>query len=316
MAPRIHVPLIVLLVLLFPPFFPTAGANPREAGRVVAAIDQRLITERDLDFWVLEERLTDPLLWEVPEEQLRPGLVTRAIDEILLADWAETQLEELPQQLLRERTRDMHQRYRDAAGGDEPLRGYLEDSGLEPEELQEWLERRARHRLLIEQAISSRLPVGLEDALEGSARDAARMQVANLMVRVGGNREAAWERALEIRRQIAGGLTFPQAVRLYSDDELARMTGGDLGWLIPDELAPPLWDAAAKLRRGEVTLPVYWQGAFHIVQLVDYETERQRAFFSALRREELIRLHEQRGIRRIRLAAGYELEPLPEIPQP
>ncbi|MCC5875758.1 MAG: peptidylprolyl isomerase [Candidatus Sumerlaeia bacterium] len=303
---------ILLLLLLLPS---AVMASPMEASRIAAAVDQRIITESDLDFWILEARLSDPLLWELPEEDLRQDYISPAIDEIMLADWAETILEELPADLLRQRTRDLHRRLRDQAGGETRLIGFLEDSSLEPEDLLDWLERRARHRLLIEQAIASRLPMGMEDAMEGGARDAVALRVSVLIVRIGSDREAAWERALTIRREIAGGLSFSNAVRLFSEDPHARQTGGDLGWLTHDELAKPLWDEAIKLRRGDVTLPIMWNNRYYMIQLMDFETERQRAFIKALRREELTRIHEQREIRRIRLAEGYTLDPLPEIPE-
>lgn len=304
---------MMLLLGLYAPY--GLPAAPMEAGRIAAAVDQRLITESDLDFWIFEARLSDPLLWELTEEELRPEFVTPAIDEILLADWAETLLEELPVALLRQRTRELHQRLRDQAGGETRLLGFLEDSSLDPEDLLDWLERRARRRLLIEQAIASRLPMGMEDAMEGGARDAVALRVSVLLVRIRSDREAAWERALTIRREVAGGLAFSNAVRLFSEDPLARENGGDLGWLTHDELAKPLWDEAVKLRRGDVTLPISWNNNYYMIQLVDFETERQRAFIEALRREELTRIREQRETRRIRLAEGYVLEPLPEIPE-
>jgi hypothetical protein len=281
--------------------------------RVVAAIDQRVVTTGDLDFWILEARLSDPTLWEVPDEELRPAFVTRVIDEILLADWAQVQVEEIPPALLRERIRSWNDSLRDAAGGVTRLADHMADSGLEPDDLVKWVEERARRKILVEQAILGRVSVGAEDAMEGMATDAIALRVAHIVIRVGSDPEGAWKRALEIRRDIATGLPFAQAARLHSEDTFTNRQGGDLGWLTHDELALPLWDAAAALRRGDVSLPVRWQSSFHILQLIDFETERQRAFFEALRREEMARLKEQREIRRIRLAPGYILEPLPPL---
>lgn len=305
----------LLLALLAVGIFPAMGTGQPRLGhhpdRVAAAIDQRVITERDLDFWCLEARLQDPFLWEVPNEELRPQLLPLAVNEILLADWAEVELEELPRPLVRDRARDWRRRLEEMAGGAERLEDMLTDSALEPEELVIWIEERSRRKLLIEQAIGRRLPVGSEDAMEGRPADAAALRIAHLVVRIRTTREEAWERALTIRREIAFGLPFSHAVRLYSDDPHSRQDGGELGWLEHDALAKPLWDAATGLRRGDVTQPVYWRGAFHLLRLIDYETERQRRFFESLREEEHRQLRQQRQTRRIRLAEGYTLPPPP-----
>ncbi len=81
---------------------------------------------------------------------------------------------------------------------------------------------------------------------------------------------AAKKRAEEIYSLVKkSSRPFEELVALYSDDSLSKSSGGDLGWQSRLTLVPSYYDAASKLKKGQVTGLVETQFGYHIVKLVD-----------------------------------------------
>jgi parvulin-like peptidyl-prolyl isomerase len=68
---------------------------------------------------------------------------------------------------------------------------------------------------------------------------------------------------------------FEELVKLYTDDPLSKTTGGDVGWQTRVTLMPNVYDAAMKLRVGEMTglVPTRW--GFHIIKLTGLHSYQQ-----------------------------------------
>jgi len=54
----------------------------------------------------------------------------------------------------------------------------------------------------------------------------------------------------------AEGLSFVEGIKKYSTDALAKASGGDLGFMPADSLAPKVLQAVRDLKPGEVTPPM------------------------------------------------------------
>lgn len=81
--------------------------------------------------------------------------------------------------------------------------------------------------------------------------------------------------AREVLRQLAGGRNFIALARQFSEDEVTRSSGGDLGFL-PKGVMPPTFEIAAwALEAGETSDMVRSESGFHIIQLVEIDPERQ-----------------------------------------
>lgn len=85
---------------------------------------------------------------------------------------------------------------------------------------------------------------------------------------------------------------FEELVRLYSDDPLSKQTGGDIGWQNRLTLVPSYYEAALKMKVGEIKGVVETSFGFHIIKLTgrnSYENANKRqirtAVFDELRRQ-------------------------------
>lgn len=77
-------------------------------------------------------------------------------------------------------------------------------------------------------------------------------------------------RAREIQSQLAAGGKFPELARRYSRSPTAAV-GGDMGEVQSGQLPPELDKALAALKPGQVSQPIYADGAIHILLLIGRE---------------------------------------------
>ncbi|APV49636.1 hypothetical protein BWI17_08070 [Betaproteobacteria bacterium GR16-43] len=86
----------------------------------------------------------------------------------------------------------------------------------------------------------------------------------------GRTREMALEKAQKVRAEIvAGKEDFLSLARRYSDDPDKRRNDGDLGWNAAKSFVPPVTQAMAKMKPGELSEPVESELGFHIIRLID-----------------------------------------------
>src|SRR5690606_9254071 len=90
------------------------GTGPDE---VLAVAEKEVITSSDLDFYIFEARVLNPDFILVPDVALRRRILSDAIDEYLLAGWAEFQLKQVPEEAIEARLRGAMERYERLAGG-------------------------------------------------------------------------------------------------------------------------------------------------------------------------------------------------------
>lgn len=309
----------LLLFCLFSPL-PQALAQGQEGlvgDQIVAVVDRQIITARDLDYWVLERRIESPDLWSVPEDMIRKRLVTEAVDELLLGFWAENEIIELPQEAVEIRYQAAMKQYERLTGGPQQLRDMVRESGLQMNDFRRWVKERAGRLFLIRQAMTLTAGVGDWGPVDEDPNRAVRLRLAHVLIKPKGMGEeaeqAAEERALRVRRDIAAGVGFAEAARLYSDDEATALKAGDLGWFEEDALNPELAAAAKGLQPGQTSQPVRTGAGWHIIRLVDYDTPERINFLRRMKAARRFRLGMLRKEHQIRTAEGYQLEELPPI---
>jgi parvulin-like peptidyl-prolyl isomerase len=83
------------------------------------------------------------------------------------------------------------------------------------------------------------------------------------------------EEAQAIADSLAEGAGFAAVARELSQDDATREVGGDLGWFSRGLVEPELEEAAFALQPGEVSQPVFYGDAYHVVQVVEREAERR-----------------------------------------
>ncbi len=292
------------------------------ADSVVVTLDRRIITERELLYWAFEEMLFDPEGAFLSRSFLTRFVLTEAVDELLLADWAEFELVdiEIPASEIDNRVARIRQRFEQLAGGQEQLVELLNDWGLSYREWRIWISNRSRQTFLIQQALAREVGNQLVNLADDTSDNAINLRIAHiLLLPEGPTREDErlnMERALTLRRNLAAGLSFNDAARLYSDDPSTAQLGGDLGWMRKEQMNPDLLEAVQNLRQDEISAPVETSLGVHIVKLLDFETEMRSEYRRQMedaRRRRLMRLRESVDIV---LADGFRLDPVPEPSEP
>lgn len=83
------------------------------------------------------------------------------------------------------------------------------------------------------------------------------------------------EEAQAIADRLEQGAGFEAVAGELSEDDATREDGGDLGWFPRGLVEPELEEAAFALQPGEVSEPVFYGDAYHVVQVVERESERR-----------------------------------------
>lgn len=75
-------------------------------------------------------------------------------------------------------------------------------------------------------------------------------------------------------QQLRDGAGFDALARQFSQSASAR-NGGDIGWVVPEEMDPPLADALNDLQPGEVSPPIRTVLGYYILRLQDRRVREQ-----------------------------------------
>jgi len=79
---------------------------------------------------------------------------------------------------------------------------------------------------------------------------------------------AAKKRSDEIYKEVkASKRPFEELVKLYSDDDVTKISGGDLGYISRVTAAPYVYDIIGKMKNGEISEPIRTQFGFQIVKV-------------------------------------------------
>ena len=102
------------------------------------------------------------------------------------------------------------------------------------------------------------------------------------------------EKAKEIYEKIAHGADFTAMAKQYSKDPGSKDGGGDLGYFSRGRMVPQFEEAAFKLDKGEVSLPVQSQFGWHLIKVEDKQ-QRQAPPFDKIKDRIMARLVHQRA---------------------
>lgn len=81
-------------------------------------------------------------------------------------------------------------------------------------------------------------------------------------------KQAARKRAEEIYSEVkTSKRPFEELVNLYTDDVLSKRTGGDVGWQSSVTLVPPYYQAALKMKVGEIRGLIETRFGYHIIKV-------------------------------------------------
>lgn len=79
---------------------------------------------------------------------------------------------------------------------------------------------------------------------------------------------AAQKRSDEIYKEVKSSKrSFEELVKLYSDDDVTKINGGDLGYVTRVTAAPFIYNVVGKMKNGEISAPVRTQYGFQIIKV-------------------------------------------------
>lgn len=88
-------------------------------------------------------------------------------------------------------------------------------------------------------------------------------------------KKAARDRAMEIYEEVKKSKRpFEELVALYTDDVLSKRNGGDVGWQSRLTLMPSYYEAALKMKVGEVKGLIETQYGYHIIKVTGRRSYR------------------------------------------
>ena len=82
-----------------------------------------------------------------------------------------------------------------------------------------------------------------------------------------------------IYRQIQGGKSFETLAKQYSVDAATAVKGGDMGWVVSNELVPQFAEVMDKLANGGLSAPVKTPFGWHVMQVVERKVEDDSVAF-------------------------------------
>ncbi len=262
-----------IVLLAFALLAAQGTARAQDLQRIAAIVNDDIISMFDLtsrvDLVIATSQLPD-----TPETRarLRPQVLRSLIDERL-------QLQEAKKRNVSVTKADMDR----AVGVIEeenhlPKGGlvkYLENAGLRPATLMDQIRANVAWQKLITRQYRDTVTVTNEEVDEELAKIKAAQgeeedRVSEILLNVNSPNEdhAVLENARRLAEQIRKGARFDALARQFSRGATAAV-GGDLGWVRPPELDPPLAAAIAKLQPGAVSDPVRTIAGYHILKLMD-----------------------------------------------
>lgn len=297
--------------------------DPSTLPAVVARIDDREITREEL----LEEARgarAQLLQSGVPESATRTReFYSQALDQ-LMADillFEEAQAEDLvpTDEEVKQRLATIESQVPEG----QSFEDLLAAQGMTRAELTEELRRSAALQKIIETKISPKITVDEAQAREFYQENLERMEmpprvkVRHILLKVPQDageeaRQAAREKARDLRSQIADGGDFAALAREHSEDQTSAQQGGELPWLMPGQTVPAFDQAIFSLEPGQLGPVVESRYGYHVVQTLDKQPS-QTAPFEQVKDRIVAQLRQQEGQQRLhdhvdQLKAAHEVE--------
>lgn len=77
------------------------------------------------------------------------------------------------------------------------------------------------------------------------------------------------EKAKEVKKKLSKGSKFEALVKEYSKDEGSKNAGGEIGYVMKDQVVPEFGDKLFSMKKGEISDPVKTSFGWHIIKMID-----------------------------------------------
>jgi peptidyl-prolyl cis-trans isomerase SurA len=272
-------PTLIAAIVLSGAVAQAGGARVVE--RVVAVVNNEIVLDSELDQWTLPQ-LRGPVDLETADgKRMWADAKKKAIETLIDGKLIQQQAVELKLAVTPEEVdRAIEEVKRQNKLEDATFIEALKQQGFTIESYRKNLRKQILELKVLNTAVRSRVSV---------SEDEVRAHYQQTVRSLGGERQARLKQILvavsadakpdevERRRRVAqkvvelarAGKSFDELAKAYSDDELTKQEGGDMGWVGKGVLVDALEEAVAGMDAGDVRGPIRTGRGWHVLTVVD-----------------------------------------------
>jgi len=264
-------PLLLLVLLAAAAFAPAALAQ--QVQRIAAVVNDEIVTVRDLTNRIEMVIVTSNLPRNnETARRLAPQVLRTLIDEQLqIQEAARLNISISDTEMGRARS-DLETRNGLRPG---ELDAFIARLGIDSATMERQLRANLLWSKLVQRRFSGQVEVSGEEVEETLTRIADQVgkeqkRVSEILLTIddpGSEGEVA-QLADRLVSQLRNGASFASIARQFSRAANANV-GGDIGWVVADQLSPELAEAVAGLAPGQISAPIRSVVGYHILQVSD-----------------------------------------------
>lgn len=283
--------LLAILCLVFSLLW-AINSSGKVVEKILVIVNDDIITKTELDDRLAKSKEMMRELYNYDEERLskemeeaRPEILNQMIDELLFTQEAVkkgVQISDVEVQRYINAARDQY-------GSEESFREALEAEGYTLESFKREQKRALLLQELIKQKFGSEMDVTDDDVKQfyrenrdqfPARSDSVKLKHIFIMYNTTDeDKEKALRRAQYILNRANGGDDFGELAKEFSDHEISKVSGGDMGYFMPGvgKYDFRLEEAASKLSVGEISEPIEVPGGYEIIKVTGIDGQRVRA---------------------------------------
>lgn len=248
-------------------------AHAQQMQRIAAVVNDEIISLRDLRNRIEMVIITSQLPRSSETAQrLAPQVLRSLIDEQLQIQEAERLSVSISESEMDRARSDL-----EARNGLRPgqFHDFVTQLGIDPGTVERQLRTNLLWSKLVQRRFASQVEISAEEVDETRTRLAAdvgkeQKRVSEILLTIEDPTKETEVAQLANRlvEQIRGGTAFGSVARQFSQAANANV-GGDIGWVLSDQLAPELAEAVDSMAIGEVSDPISTIVGYHILQVSD-----------------------------------------------
>jgi peptidyl-prolyl cis-trans isomerase SurA len=268
-----------------------AASAQEPVDAVVAKVEDMPILKSEVDRQVELYKMAGPMA-KLPEDSLRKLALESLIETNLMLAKAKADSLTATNEEVEARLDKSIENMRAQFPTEEAFQAQLKEEGLTLAQLKDKHRRDARSQILIQKLIDRTLrpKVGEPSAKEMEQfytdhRDSfppepEKVEISHILI-IPKPGELATRNFETKARQVmaaiqAKKLSFGAIAKKYSMDKGSAAGGGELGWVVKDDLYPEIRDKIVKLKIGQVSEPIQSRVGVHFVKMLEKQGERMR----------------------------------------
>ncbi len=249
--------------------------------RIVAKVNDKIITQGEVDEALASVQVEKEKsgVTNTARELDRKEVLEKLIEERLLLQQAGPLGVQVRDKEVDEAVREIKQRF----PNQDLFEQALAREGLSPDEFKN----RIRNQIIVKKVVDKQIRSAVEITDDEAAKyyekhkdelkEPQKVHIRHILIKSGKDKAKALAKAREVQGLLKKGSSFESLAKEYSDDEETRDKGGDLGFISKGMIFPEIEKAAFKGKAGSMAGPVESKLGFHLVQIVEFESEKTKS---------------------------------------